>query len=183
MLTRICSPEGWDEMIRRQVAAGRAKFLNPRDLHRLGLDDYIREMPPENLALWKRVDSGQVLEVVEPFMGRWLQFRDFYQRECIDRVLRPSGKNFDYKAALRSLERDANSGIMFERPASAMNRYRNPARLIAGLILAMFCVFVLLIVRDRGAGRGSEPGSTRAGSRGCCLRRRWSRSPCGATTR
>jgi len=67
-------------------------------------------------------------------MGKWLQFRDFYQREIIDLTLRPSGKEFDFKAALDGLQRDANTGIMFERPASVLEQYRPRARLIAGFI-------------------------------------------------
>ncbi len=158
VMTLICSPEGSDEITRRKVAAGQAKFLNPRDLHRLGFDDYIREMPPENLAMWRDIESGKILEVVEPFMGKWLQFRDFYEREVIDLTVRPSGENFDYKTALQRLERDANTGIMFERPASALAVYRPRATLYA-LIVAAFMLFItVLIVRDQLKRRQSTAG-------------------------
>ncbi len=149
MMRRICSPEGSDEEIRRKVAAGQAKFLNPRDLERLGFDDYLREIPPENMLMWQGIEQGRILEVVEPFMGKWLQFRDFYQREIIDLVLRPSGKEFDYKTALKDLERDANTGIMFERPPELLNQYRPRARLIAGFIALFLAFFTVLIVRDQ----------------------------------
>ncbi|MCC7491263.1 MAG: extracellular solute-binding protein [Fimbriimonadaceae bacterium] len=145
----ICSPEGSDEVIRRKVAAGQAKFLNPRDLHRLGFDDYIREMPPENLAMWEQIERGEILEVVEPFMGKWLQFRDFYKREAIDLVLRPSGEGFDYRSALKQLEQDANTGIMFERPPEALQPYRPKARLVVALAALLFLFFGVLIVRDQ----------------------------------
>lgn len=165
LMARVCSPEGQDEIIRRQVAAGQARFLNPRELRRVGLDDYIKEIPPENMDLWRGVETGKVLEVVEPFMGKWLQFRDFYQREVIDRVLRPSGRDFDYVAALKSLERDANSGIMFERPHSQLDRYRVKARVVAAVVMFVLGVFVALIIRDQrtrvpslaGVYRGSLP--------------------------
>lgn len=149
ILTLICSPEGSDEVIRRKVAAGQAKFLNPRDLKRLHLDDYLREMPPENLQMWQEIESGKILEVVEPFMGKWLQFRDFYQREVVDLVLRPSGKTFDYLAALESLERDANTGIMFERPKSALAPYRPRARAIAAGISCLLIFFLVMIIKDQ----------------------------------
>lgn len=149
MMRRVCSPEGADEDIRRKVAAGQARFLNPRDLERLGFTDYLREIPPENMLMWQQIANGQLLEVVEPFMGKWLQFRDFYQREIIDLVLRPSGKEFDYKTALKNLERDANTGIMFERPASVLAQYRPKARLIAILIACLMGFFTILIVRDQ----------------------------------
>ncbi|MBI2300069.1 MAG: ABC transporter permease subunit [Armatimonadetes bacterium] len=149
VMTLICSPEGSDEVNRRKVAAGQARFLNPRDLHRLGFDDYIKEMPPENLAMWRDIDSGRILEVVEPFMGKWLQFRDFYQRDAIDLVLRPSGKAFDYQAALETLQREADTGTMFERPASALARYRPVALVALVLLVAFFAMFAVLIVRDQ----------------------------------
>jgi ABC-type sugar transport system permease subunit len=158
MMTRICSEEGADEDIRRRVAAGQAKFLNPRDLRRLGFGDYVKEIPPEDLQLWRDIDSGRVLEVVEPFMGRWLQFRDFYQREVIDRVLRPSGRDFDYVAALKSLSRDADTGILFERPKAQLDRYRGVARFVTGMVLAMFAFFVFLIIRDRRTRVESQAG-------------------------
>jgi ABC-type sugar transport system permease subunit len=149
MMRRVCSPEGSDEDIRRKVAAGQARFLNPRDLERLGFTDYLREIPPENMLMWQQIEQGKLLEVVEPFMGKWLQFRDFYQREIIDLTLRPSGKDFDYKTALKDLERDANTGIMFERPPEVLNKYRPKARLIAGIIALFMAFFTLLIIRDQ----------------------------------
>jgi len=158
LMWRICSVEGSDEEIRRKVAAGQARFLNPRDLDRLGFTDYIREIPPENLRMWREVEQGRILEVVEPFMGKWLQFRDFYQREIIDLVLRPSGKEFDYRTALRTLERDANTGIMFERPPEVLNAYRPRARIIAGFIALFMAFFTVLIVRDQLRKTESQAG-------------------------
>lgn len=150
IMTRICSVEGADEEIRRKAAAGQARFLNPRDLRRLGFEDYVREMPPENRRMWEDVESGRTLEVIEPFMGRWLQFRDFYQREAIDLVLRPSGRDFDYHAALRQLEQDANRGIMFERPPSELARYRPAARVVAATLAGTLLLLSLLFLRRRG---------------------------------
>lgn len=158
ILTFITSPEGSDEAIRRKVAAGQAKFLNPRDLKRLGLEDYLQEMPPENRQMWDDIEAGRVLEVVEPFMGKWLQFRDFYQREVIDIVLRPAGRDFDYAAALKQLERDANTGLMFERPESALDPYRPTARLVAGLIAAVLILFLVLIARGQRQKAASTAG-------------------------
>jgi len=149
VMHRICSVEGSNETIRQKVAAGQGRFLNPRDLTRLGLDDYLKEIPGEYLDMWKRIESGEILEVVEPFVGKWLQFRDFYQREAIDLVLRPNGRNFDYMAALGRLERDANSGIMFDPPPEAFDRYRPRARIIAALVVCVLLFFITLIIRDQ----------------------------------
>jgi multiple sugar transport system permease protein len=149
LMTLITSPEGKEEVIRQKVAAGQAKFMNPRDLRRLELDDYIRQMPPENRQLWADIEAGKFLEIVEPFTGRWLQFREYYQREAIDLVLRPSGKDFDYKAALQQLERDANTGIMYERPPEQIEALRPKARLIVGAMAAFMAVMVVLIIRSQ----------------------------------
>ena len=149
IMTRICSVEGNDENIRRKVAAGQAKFLNPRELKRLGFDDYLRESPPEYLELWNRIDRGDILEVVEPFMGKWLQFRDFYQREVISIVLSSEGEGFDYLAALEQLERDANTGIMFERPPEELAKHRPLARVVAIVVIGILSLFLILIIRDQ----------------------------------
>lgn len=149
IMTLICSVEGNDENIRRKVASGQAKFLNPRELKRLGFEDYLRESPPEYLELWNRIDRAEILEVVEPFMGKWLQFRDFYQREVISLVLSTEGEGFDYVAALKQLERDANTGIMFERPAEELDKHRPRARIIAAVVVGILVFFLVLIVRDQ----------------------------------
>lgn len=158
LMTIICSVEGNDEAVRRKVAAGQARFLNPRDLKRLGFDDYLKECAPEYIAMWDQIDRGEILEVVEPFMGKWLQFRDFYQREVIDLVLRPSGRDFDYVAALQRLERDANSGIMFERPAEELDRYRPWARVIAAVIVGALALLLGAIVYRQFRRRASVAG-------------------------
>lgn len=149
LLTLIISPEGKEEAIRQKVAAGQAKFMNPRDLRQLGLEDYIRQMPPENRQLWEDIEAGRFLEIVEPFTGRWLQFREYYQREAIDLVLRPSGKDFDYAAALRRLERDANTGIMYERPPEQIEALRPRARLIVGGMGLFMTAMLVLMVRSQ----------------------------------
>jgi ABC-type sugar transport system permease subunit len=149
VMWRICSADGNNEAYREKVAAGQARFMNPRALKRLGFDDYIREIPEDYALLWERIDRGEILEVVEPFSGKWLQFRDFYQREAIDLVLRSSGKTFDYEEALVRLEGEANTGTMFERPAEELDRYRPAATVIAILILLGICTVIVLIVRDQ----------------------------------
>ena len=158
LMTRVCSPEGNDENIRRKVAAGQARFLNPRELKRLGFDDYLQESAPDYIAMWEQIDRGEILEVVEPFMGKWLQFRDFYQREVIDLVLRPAGRDFDYTAALQRLERDANSGIMFDRPASELDRYRPRARVIVTVVAAAFVLVLVFFVRGQLRRKASLAG-------------------------
>ena len=64
-------------------------------------------------------------------------------------MLRPSGRDFDYQAALARLERDANSGIMFELPAEELDKYSPKARIIAAIVTCLILFFVVLIVRDQ----------------------------------
>jgi len=158
LMTLVCGVEGNDENTRRKVAAGQARFLNPRELKRLGFDDYLKEAAPEYVAMWDQIDRGEILEVVEPFMGKWLQFRDFYQREVIDLVLRPAGRDFDYAAALRRLERDANSGIMFARPAAELDRYRPRARATTAVIAGAMALLLGLFVRGQLRHKASLAG-------------------------
>ncbi|MBM4144498.1 MAG: extracellular solute-binding protein [Lentisphaerae bacterium] len=158
VMTLVCSPEGNDENIRRKVAAGQARFLNPRELKRLGFDDYLKEAAPEYVAMWEQIDRGEILEVVEPFMGKWVQFRDFYQREVIDLVLRPAGRDFDYPAALRRLEREANSGTMFARPDSELDRYRPRTRAIVTVVAAAFALLLAVFVRGQMRRKASLAG-------------------------
>jgi multiple sugar transport system permease protein len=158
IMTLVCSPDGNDENIRRKVAAGQARFLNPRELKRLGFADYLKEASPDYIAMWEQIDRGDILEVVEPFMGKWVQFRDFYQREVIDLVLRPAGRDFDYTAALQRLERDANSGIMFDRPASELDRYRPRARVIVTVAAAAFVLLLVILVRGQLRRKASLAG-------------------------
>jgi len=82
-------------------------------------------------------------------MGKWLQFRDFYQREAIDLVLRPSGKDFDFQTALRTLERDANEGIMFAPPEARVAAYRPRAKVIVSVIVLVMSFVLALILRDQ----------------------------------
>jgi len=110
------------------------------------------------MLMWQGIEQDRILEVVEPFMGKWLQFRDFYQREVIDLALRPSGRDFDYQAALTRLERDANSGIMFERPVEELDKYRPRARVIATVVACVLLFFLVLIVRDQLRRRSSLAG-------------------------
>jgi multiple sugar transport system permease protein len=149
VMWRVCSVEGGDEALREKVAAGQARFMNPRHLKRLGFDDYIREVPDDYALLWDRIGRGEILEVVEPFSGKWLQFRDIYQREAIDLVLRASGRTFDYEGALKRLEHEANTGTMFERPAEELDKHRPKARVVAVLILLGIGAFIVLIIRDQ----------------------------------
>jgi hypothetical protein len=75
LLAAVCSPETADEDIQRLVASGQARFVNPLDLKRLGLTDYLNVIPAENMRVWNDLQAGRIRLVIEPFMGKWNQFR------------------------------------------------------------------------------------------------------------
>jgi ABC-type sugar transport system permease subunit len=158
LMWRVCSQQARDERIRQQVAAGQARFLNPNDLRRLGFEDYVRESPPDYRQLWERVDSGEIRQVVEPFMGRWVLFRTFWQREVLDIVLRPTGRNFDYVAALNRLQHDADSGLMFDWPQETIDHYRPRARVIASVLAAGIALLLFMLARSMLKRRPSQTG-------------------------
>ncbi len=158
LMWRTSSQEARDEEIRQKVASGQARFLNPRDLRRLGFEDYVNECPPDYQRLWERIESGEILQVLEPFMGRWVLFRSFWEREVLDIVLRPAGRNFDYESALGSLQRDAEGGLMFDQPQEEIDRHRPLARVIAIALAVFICVFLFLIMKSMMKRSASHAG-------------------------
>ena len=156
LLGQICGSELYDEQVRQMVSTGRAQFVNPRDLRRLGFEDYISECAPDFLKLWNDLEEGKTKLVREPFMGRWPLFSAYYMRECIDMILRSSGKDFDYVSAIRRLEHDANTGIMFEMPQEKIDSYRPMARIIAAVVAVGMAIMLVMITRSlmkKTAGR------------------------------
>jgi ABC-type sugar transport system permease subunit len=147
MLTLVANPESADEEIQRKVASGQARFIYPQDLERLNLGDYVKEIPVENKVMWDGLQAGTIRQVIEPFAGKWLQFRENLRREAIDPVLRHSGKTFDFVSALKQLDKDADSGIMFTRSSQSLDPYRTKGRAVALIIAAVMTWFTWLIVR------------------------------------
>jgi multiple sugar transport system permease protein len=158
MMWQICGNEARDEQLRRQVAAGQARFLNPHDLRRLGFEDYVRECPPDYQRLWERIDGDEIELVLEPFMGRWYLFRGFWEREVLDLILRSTGKDFDYETALRNLQRDAESGLMFDKPKAEIDRHRPLARTIAAALSVLVAGCLGLLARNMMRKRPSHAG-------------------------
>jgi len=158
LMWRRSGDESADEDIRRRVAAGQARFLNPHDLRRLGFGDYVRECPPDYQRLWERIDGGEIELVLEPFMGRWYLFRGFWEREVLDLILRPTGRDFDYKAALKALQRDSERGLMFDRPQEEIDQHRPVARGIAMVLAILVGGCLVLFARSMLRRRPSHVG-------------------------
>lgn len=57
--------------------------------------------------------DGSIRPVTEPWAGFWQAASDLVQRRFLGLLLSDAGRDFDYVAALRSINEDANRGLMF----------------------------------------------------------------------
>jgi multiple sugar transport system permease protein len=153
-LTALCEQRVFDDIVRRKVLTGEARFVNPQDLTRLGFGDYLKDVPDAIRQNYREIDSGKVATYTEPFMGFWATMDEAISREMVSLVLAETGENFDYAAALRKVQNDANSGKMFQRSKQELNRYRPTARIVIAIMAIVFCVFMVLIIRSYTIHRG-----------------------------
>ncbi|HEY3417871.1 MAG TPA: ABC transporter permease subunit, partial [Armatimonadota bacterium] len=163
VLTTINSSAAYDENVRRQVLSGRARFVNPRDLARMGFSDYIPEVPPSLRKLYDDLDSGKALARTEPFMGYWLSMDMQLNTNVISLVLSDSGENFDYKKALREVQDTANTGTMFSRSTEQLAPYRPRAWVIFAIVAAMLAFFLGLIIRANLTAQLTGGAKSKAG--------------------
>lgn len=153
-ITAATEQSVYDAVVRQNVLMGKARFVNPYDLTRLGFGDYLKDIPTAIRRNYQEIDSGKVATYTEPFMGFWVTMDEAISREVISLVLAETGENFDYAAALRKVQDDANSGKMFQRSKEELNRYRPTARVVIAIIGIVFCVFIVLIIRSYTIHRG-----------------------------
>jgi multiple sugar transport system permease protein len=154
-----------DENIRRMVNAGLTRFVLPRDLARLGYADFLRDVPSSIRQIYDDIDSGQIKSFTEPYQGFWLTMDGALNREVISLILAQSGRDFDYASALQKVTRNANDGVMFARTPQQLAKYRLPALIILGVVIAL--IAGLLVVTIKSMFR------RRAAARGGMVRRPW----------
>ncbi|HEY3418424.1 MAG TPA: sugar ABC transporter permease, partial [Armatimonadota bacterium] len=159
----LTSMESYDEEVRRMVLSGRARFVNPHDLQRLGFSDYLSDVPPSLRTLYADLDAGRTLGKTEPFMGFWYTMDMALSANVISLALAESGESFDYRAALRSVETTANSGTMFARSAEQLKPYRPRAWMIFGLVAVLLLLFLGMIVRTNLTAHTTNSSKSRAG--------------------
>ena len=145
-LERATSQAVWDEDIRQKVMEGHARWCQPDDLHRLGLDDYLAEVPAPIRRNYERLKTGEILARTEPYVGFWQAVSDLFERRLLGILLTDSGEHFDYAVALRSINDDANRGLMFQVPEEVMARRRPLARVIFGIVLMVGLVCGWLLI-------------------------------------
>ena len=118
-----------DEETERAKREGRAFWLE--DNIRTGLAD------------------GSIKAVTEPWVGFWQAASDLVQRRFLGVMLSDAGKTFDYAAALKAINEDANRGLMFESDKSEIDKARPYARVILGVAATALLIAGWMIWRNR----------------------------------
>ncbi len=137
---QLTSPEVNDETVRQKVLEGHARWCTPSDLHRLGFDEYLEEVPAGIRKNYDRLAKGEILARTEPYAGFWQAVSDLVDRRFLGIMLSDNGEDFDYAAALKGINDEANRGLMFEMPREVLDRRRPLARVILGV--ALICLLV-----------------------------------------
>ncbi len=147
-LTAITDDEVRDNAIRQKVLSGMARFAHPKDLVRLGYDEYLQDVPQAILKNYEEIDNGTIVSQTEPYMGFWFTVDMAMNNEVLSLIIAQTGAVFDYETALREVERKANSGMMFQMSTSDLDRYRPRARMVFVLVLAAMGFLVVRIIRQ-----------------------------------
>ncbi len=145
----LVSEEVRDRDIREKVMSGHAMWCRPDDLERMGLHDYVRDIPEEICRFYDEVETGEILLRTEPFAGFWQSASDLLDNSVLSLIVAETGREFDYASALERVTREANSGKMFELPPETLNKYRPTARVLFGIGVVVLAVCVVLIVREK----------------------------------
>ena len=150
-----------DETVKQKVLEGHARWCTPSDLTRLGFVEYLAEVPPGIRKNYEQIESGEILARTEPFAGFWQAVSDLIDRRLLGLLLADTGEHFDYAAALKSINIDANRGLMFRASEAVLERQRPIARVILGVMLMTVLVCVWLF--RRGGGRREAAGAPATG--------------------
>jgi ABC-type sugar transport system permease subunit/ABC-type glycerol-3-phosphate transport system substrate-binding protein len=158
----LVSQEVGDREAYDMVLSGNAMFVRPETLRRLGLSEYLQDIPPTVLRFYDEVDAGQIWVRTEPFTGFWLSASDLLQNNVLSFILSTTGREFDYVRALKQTTIEANRGMMFEMPQEELDQYRPTARVLFGIALLVIFTCLFLIVREKyEAPAGSSGGKAR----------------------
>ena len=156
VLEKVTDRAARDQEVERLVISGLARFVNPKDLLRLGYQDYVREISPEILQNFNEIDAGLIRTETEPYQGFWLTMDGALNREVLSLIISQTGKNFDYTSALHNITKKANSGVMFARSEEDLAQHRGTAFAIFLLILAVVVALTVLIIRQMMAVRAAS---------------------------
>lgn len=152
-----------DEAVKQKVLEGHARWCTPSDLTRLGFTEYLEEVPPGIRRNYERLAAGEVLARTEPYAGFWQAVSDLIDRRLLGLLLADTGEHFDYAAALRGINSDANRGLMFRASEEVLARQRPLARTLFGIvaITALVCGWVVRRAPAAPGGRQADQASAR----------------------
>lgn len=136
-----------DNDIIQKVLMGFSRFIPPKDLKRLGYEEYIRDIPKVIQQNFQDMEDGKIGVYTEPWSGFWFTMDVAINREVLGIVLGANGEDFDYRTAMIGVQKKANSGVMFETPKEVLDKARPYARVVFCLIVTIMAVLVFLIIR------------------------------------
>lgn len=139
-LQALASPDLADEETRRNIAEGRAQWCRPADLRRLGRGDLADAMPKAMREMYTGLEDGSIMAATEPWVGFWQGASDIVQRKFLGLLLSEKGAQLDCAAALRSIDAEANRGLMFDADKSRIEAARPYARTIAGILVSCLAI-------------------------------------------
>ena len=155
-VNELTSAEVYDETVRKNVAEGRARWCLPSDLKRLGFVEHLAEVPPGIRKMYDDLEAGRIRAVTEPSVGFWQAASDLVSRRFLGILLSDAGKDFDYRAALKSITEDANRGLMFDADKRGIERKRPLARVVVGIVAIIVVSALWLVVSDRRKRRTNK---------------------------
>jgi multiple sugar transport system permease protein len=164
-LTAVTDEEVRDNAVREKVLSGLARFANPKDLTRLGYDDYLQDIPRAVRQNFVDLEAGKILTQTEPFMGFWYTVDVALSNEVLSLIIAQTGEDFDYQTAMKEVDRKANSGMMFKMTSEDLDKYRPRARVVFGIIVLIMATLVVKIIRQNIRNKGGKLDGGRTGSR------------------
>jgi len=169
-----------DETVKQKVLEGHARWCVPSDLVRLGFAEYLEEVPAGIRKNYERIGSGEILARTEPYAGFWQAVSDLIDRRLLGLLLADTGERFDYAAALKGINDDANRGLMFRASKEVLDRQRPTARVIFGVaaMAALVCLWLFSrkdakTQREETIGHEGEPRTLNPESSGRRIRHGW----------
>ncbi len=162
-LTTACNKKVVDNQITSRVLEGLSRFIAPDELKRMGYEEYIRDIPLDLQRNFKEIAEGKIKQYTEPWTGFWFLIDSAMNKECLSIMLGANGEDFDCSAALKTIEHNANTGLMFETPKEVIAKWRPLAFGIVIVIAAMIGFLAFKIIRSYAAKNKIKHGGVYSG--------------------
>ncbi len=147
-MTAIVDEKVRDREAIDKILKGFPQFVAPDDLERLGYADYLKYIPKVIARNYAELASGEIKTIREPYSGFWMTIDQTLKREVLSPLLTKGGDRFDYKSALKEVDRKANSGLMFAMSEEELQSYRPTARVVLTLAMVFIALLVVKLLRQ-----------------------------------